>query len=119
MALSGFPWCFDIPAADQFSPHWRAHQPLGSQEEGRNPYPSRGGSLNEHLHCREQFIDSLQSRKQNIEMSSAKAFAGSITNDCFDLIMKQRERLMRFSMMPACHRMQGSSNTALGIILRN
>lgn len=41
------------------------------QEEGRNRRLSRGGALNEHLHHKEQFIDSLQSRKQHIKSSSA------------------------------------------------
>lgn len=57
---------------------WGVQGPL--REEGRNPWLSRGHPLNEHLHGREQFIESLQSRKQRFQRSSAEVFAGSITN---------------------------------------
>lgn len=70
----------------------RPTSPWGLQdqmrEEGRNPRLSRGDSLNEHLRRREQFIASYQSRKQHSKRSSAKVFAGSITNRCFCLVMK-------------------------------
>lgn len=65
---------------------WGLHEPM--QEEGRNPQLSRGHPFSEHLHGREQFIESLQSRKQRFKRSSAEVFAGSITNQCFYWIMK-------------------------------